>query len=71
MYVVDQSLDDKIVIENYKTKEKKIIKKSDLVFRVKDGDILKLVDGKFVKDDKLKEEKKNNLKARLEKLKKD
>ena len=47
-YSVDRIEEDTIVLENIENKEIIEINKSELDFEVVDGNILKLVDGKYV-----------------------
>ena len=68
-YSVDRIEEDIIVLENIKNKEIIEISKSELDFEVVDGNILKLVDGKFVLDQELEVSRKESLRERLNRLK--
>ena len=68
-YSVDRIEEDIIVLENIKNKEIIEISKSELDFEVVDGNILKLVDGKFVLDQELEISRKESLRERLNRLK--
>lgn len=68
-YSVDRIEEDIIVLENIENKEIIEISKSELDFEVVDGNILKLVDGKFVLDQELEVSRKESLRERLNRLK--
>lgn len=68
-YSVDRIEEDIIVLENIENKEIIEISKSELDFDVVDGNILKLVDGKFVLDQELEVSRKESLRERLNRLK--
>lgn len=68
-YSVDRIEEDIIVLENIENKEIIEISKSELNFEVVDGNILKLVDGKFVLDQETEVSRKESLRERLNRLK--
>ena len=68
-YSVDRIEEDIIVLENIENKEIIEINKSELDFEVIDGNILKLVDGKFELDQKVEVSRKESLRERLNRLK--
>lgn len=68
-YSVDRIEEDIIVLENIENKEIVEVNKTELDFEVVDGNILKLVDGKFVLDQELEVSRKESLRERLNRLK--
>ena len=68
-YSVDRIEEDIIVLENIDNKEIIEINKSELDFEVVDGNILRLVDGKFVLDKEIEVKRKESLRERLNRLK--
>ena len=68
-YSVDRIEEDIIVLENIDNKEIIEINKSELDFKAIDGNILKLVDGKFVLDKETEVSRKESLRERLNRLK--
>ena len=68
-YSVDRIEEDIIVLENIENKEIIEINKSEFDFEVVDGNILKLVDGKFVLDKETEVSRKESLRERLNRLK--
>ena len=68
-YSVDRIEEDIIVLENIDNKEIIEINKSELDFEVVDGNILRLVDGKFVLDKEIEIKRKESLRERLNRLK--
>ena len=68
-YSVDRIEEDIIVLENIDNKEIIEINKSELDFEVIDGNILRLVDGKFVLDKEIEVKRKESLRDRLNRLK--
>ena len=68
-YSVDRIEEDNIVLENIDNKEIIEINKSELDFEVVDGNILRLVDGKFVLDKEIEVKRKESLRERLNRLK--
>lgn len=68
-YSVDRIEEDTIVLENIENNEIIEINKSELDFEVVDGNILKLVDGKFVLDKETEVSRKESLRERLNRLK--
>ena len=68
-YSVDRIEEDTVVLENIENKEIIEISKSELDFEVVDGNILKLVDGKFVLDKETEVSRKESLRERLNRLK--
>lgn len=68
-YSVDRIEEDIIILENIDNKEIIEINKSELDFEVIDGNILRLVDGKFVLDKEIEVQRKESLRERLNRLK--
>lgn len=68
-YSVDRIEEDIIVLENIDNKEIIEINKSELDFEVVDGNILRLIDGKFVLDKEIEVKRKESLRERLNRLK--
>ena len=68
-YSVDRIEEDIIVLENIDNKEIIEINKSELDFEVIDGNILRLIDGKFVLDQEIEVKRKESLRERLNRLK--
>jgi hypothetical protein len=68
-YSVDRIEENIIVLENIENKEIIEINKSELDFEVVDGNILKLVDGKFELDQEVEVSRKESLRDRLNRLK--
>ena len=68
-YSVDRIEEDIIVLENIDNKEIVEVNKTELDFEVVDGNILKLVDGKFVLDQETEVRRKESLRERLNRLK--
>ena len=68
-YSVDRIEEDIIVLENIENKEIIEINKCELDFEVVDGNILKLIDGKFELDQKVEVRRKESLRDRLNRLK--
>ena len=68
-YSVDRIEEDTIVLGNIENNEIIEINKSELDFEIVDGNILKLVDGKFVLDKETEVSRKESLRERLNRLK--
>ena len=68
-YSVDRIEEDIIVLENIDNKEIIEINKCELDFEVFDGNILKLVDGKFELNQEVEVSRKESLRDRLNRLK--
>ena len=68
-YSVDRIEEDIIVLENIENKEIIEINKTELDFEVVDGNILKLVDGKFELNQEVEVSRKESLRDRLNRLK--
>ena len=68
-YSVDRIEEEIIVLENIENKEIIEINKCELDFEVVDGNILKLVDGKFELDQEIEVSRKESLRDRLNRLK--
>lgn len=68
-YSVDRIEENIIVLENIENKEIIEINKCELDFEVVDGNILKLIDGKFELDQKVEVSRKESLRDRLNRLK--
>ena len=68
-YSVDEIIDNIIKLEDLETREIRYLKKEDLDFETKENDILILGDNGYYKDEKLKNDRINILKEKLERLK--
>ena len=68
-FSVDEIIDNIIKLEDLETREIRYLKKEDLDFETKENDILILGDNGYYKDEKLKNDRINMLKAKLERLK--
>ncbi len=68
--VVDRIEDQIVVCEDLETKEIREIPLRDLPFSVNDGSIISYQDNKYQKDMTLEEERRRNLQARFNRLKK-
>lgn len=68
-YSVDRIEENIIVLENIENKEIIEINKCELDFEVVDGNILKLIDGKFELDQEVEVSRKESLRDRLNRLK--
>lgn len=68
-FSVDEIIDNVIKLENLETREIKYLEKSNIDFDVKENDILVLGDNGYYKDVKLKNDRINMLKEKLERLK--
>lgn len=68
IYIVDRVEDNMVVLENENTKEIINIEKATLPL-VSDGDILVYANGTYTKDDTLKNERLENVRERMNKLK--
>ena len=68
-FSVDEIIDNIIKLEDLETREIRYLKKEDLDFEAKENDILILGDNGYYKDEKLKNDRINILKEKLERLK--
>ncbi len=68
-YSVDRVEDNIIVLQNINTKEIIEINKKDINFKVVDGDIIVFKDNKYIKDEKLKEDRLRLIQEKLNKVK--
>ena len=68
-YSVDRVEDNIIVLQNINTKEIIEINKKDINFKVVDGDIIVFKDNKFIKDEKLKEDRLRLIQEKINKVK--
>ena len=68
-FSVDEIIDNIIKLEDLETREIRYLKKDDLDFETKENDILILGDNGYYKDEKLKNNRINILKEKLERLK--
>ncbi len=68
-FSVDEIIDNIIKLEDLETREIRYLKKEDLDFETKENDILILGDNGYHKDEKLKNDRINMLKEKLERLK--
>ena len=68
-FSVDEIIDNIIKLEDLETREIRYLKKDDLDFETKENDILILGNNGYYKDEKLKNDRINILKEKLERLK--
>lgn len=68
-YSVDRIEDNIIILQDLDTKEIKEVLKKDVGIRVKDGDILVYKDNKYMKDNKLKEDRLKLIQEKMNRLK--
>lgn len=68
-FSVDEIIDNIIKLEDLETREIRYLKKDDLDFETKENDILILGNNGYYKDEKLKNNRINILKEKLERLK--
>lgn len=68
-FSVDEIIDNIIKLEDLETREIRYLKKEDLDFEAKENDILILGNNGYYKDEKLKNDRINILKEKLERLK--
>lgn len=69
-YAVDKIEDDIVLLENIINGEKIMVKKEDFLFPVKETDIVIKKDDAYIKDDKEKEDRIKDIKAKMEALRK-
>ena len=68
-YSVDRIEDNIVILQDLDTKIIKEVNKKDIKFKVSEGDILLFKDNKYIKDDKLKEDRVRLIQEKLNKLK--
>lgn len=68
-FSVDEIIDNIIKLEDLETREIRYLRKDDLDFETKENDILILGNNGYYKDEKLKNNRINILKEKLERLK--
>jgi hypothetical protein len=68
-YCVDRIEDNIVILQDLDTKEIKEVLKKDIGIRVKDGDILVYKDNKYMKDNKLKEDRLKLIQEKMNRLK--
>ena len=68
-YSVDRIEGNIVILQDLDTKEIKEVLKKDIGIRVKDGDILVYKDNKYMKDNKLKEDRLKLIQEKLNRLK--
>ena len=68
-YSVDRIEDNIIILQDLDTKEIKEVLKKDIGIRVKDGDILVYKDNKYMKDNRLKEDRVKLIQEKMNRLK--
>ena len=68
-YCVDRIEDNIVILQDLDTKEIKEVLKKDVGIRVKDGDILVYKDNKYMKDNKLKEDRLKLIQEKMNRLK--
>lgn len=68
-YCVDRIEDNIVILQDLDTKEIKKVLKKDIGIRVKDGDILVYKDNKYMKDNKLKEDRIKLIQEKMNRLK--
>ena len=69
-FVVDRIVNGILICQNLDNKIMFEIERDELDFDVKDGDVISLVDGKYVLNTKLKEERIKIIKDKFDKVKK-
>ena len=68
-YSVDRIEKNIIVLQNLDTKEILEVSKKDINFKISDGDIIVYSDGKYIKDEKIKEDRLKLIQEKLNKVK--
>ena len=68
-YSVDRIEDTIVILQDFDTKEIKEVLKKDIGIRVKDGDILVYKDNKYMKDNRLKEDRVKLIQEKMNRLK--
>ena len=68
-YSVDRIENNIVILQNLDTKEVLKVNKKDIKYKVADGDILLFKDNKYIKDDKIKEDRVKLIQDKLNKLK--
>ena len=68
-YSVDRVEGNIVILQDLDTKELKEVSKKDIKLRIKDGDILLFKDNKYLKDNKLKEDRVKLIQDKLNRLK--
>ena len=68
-YSVDRIENNIIILQDLDTKEIKNIRKSDINFKVSDGDVLIYKNNKYIKDDLLKDDRLKLIHEKMNKLK--
>ncbi len=69
MFVLDRFEGDYAILENLETKEKREVLSSLLPENLHEGSLLNYVDEKYILEPSLEEKRRNDLRARLNKLK--
>lgn len=69
-YVIDRIEEDNIILENLSTKEIKVIKLTELDFKVKEGNIISYDNNKYILDLNTEKVRREKLRNRFNKLKK-
>ncbi len=67
-YSVDRFEGDYAILENRKTNEIKNVKKEILPKNIKEGSILQYVNGKYIYNEELTKEERNNIQDKMNKL---
>lgn len=67
-YSVDRIEGDIVILDNVETNEIIQIKRSDLNFEVREGNVISIVDGNYVLDLNEEVRRKNSLRERMERL---
>lgn len=68
-YAVDEIIDNLVILENIKTKEKKIIKKDIIPFQIQDGTIIEIKSNQIYHDIKTETKRKKKIQEKFNKLK--
>ncbi len=68
-YSVDRIEDNIVILQDLDTKVIKEVNKKDIKFKISDGDVLLFKDNKYIKDNKLKEDRLKLIQEKLNRLK--
>ena len=69
-FAVDRIEKEKIVLENIKTKEKRIVNKKDIPRNIQDGTIIKIENNQYTIDKEKTIKRKKDLEEKLNQIKK-
>ncbi len=68
-YSVDRIEDNIVILQDLDTKVIKEVNKKDIKFKISDGDVLLFKDNKYIKDNKLKEDRIKLIQEKMNRLK--